>query len=68
MREWLIENGFQGKDGEQVPEMTPDRVEMIASRYRELYEKITGETFDRSVESINKEEIEQKTAEFLATL
>ncbi|MEM9053343.1 MAG: phosphoribosylaminoimidazolesuccinocarboxamide synthase [Bacteroidota bacterium] len=68
VREWLIENGFQGKDGQQVPEMTPDRVEMIASRYRELYEKITGETFDRSVESITKEEIEQKTAAFLATL
>ena len=68
VREWLIENGFQGKEGQQVPEMTPDRVEMIASRYRELYEKITGETFDRSVESITKEEIEQKTAAFLATL
>lgn len=68
VREWLIENGFQGKEGQLVPEMTPDRVEMIASRYRELYEKITGEAFDRSAESLSKEEIENRTAEYLKTL
>jgi len=68
VREWLIENGFQGKEGQSVPEMTPDRVEMIASRYRELYEKITGEAFDRSAESLSKEEIENRTAEYLKTL
>jgi phosphoribosylaminoimidazole-succinocarboxamide synthase len=68
VREWLIENGFQGKDGQSVPEMTPDRVEMIASRYRELYEKITGEAFDRKAESLSKEEIENRTAEYLKTL
>jgi phosphoribosylaminoimidazole-succinocarboxamide synthase len=68
VREWLIENGFQGKEGQSVPEMTPDRVEMIASRYRELYEKITGEAFDRKAESLSKEEIENRTAEYLKTL
>jgi phosphoribosylaminoimidazole-succinocarboxamide synthase len=68
VREWLIENGFQGKEGQQVPEMTPDRVEMIAARYRELYEKITGETFDRSAESLTKKEVEDRTTEYLKTL
>jgi phosphoribosylaminoimidazole-succinocarboxamide synthase len=65
VREWLIENGFQGKEGQQVPEMTPDRVEMIAARYRELYERITGEKFDRGAEKLTKEEIEKRTTEYL---
>jgi phosphoribosylaminoimidazole-succinocarboxamide synthase len=43
VRKWLIENGFQGKDGQQVPEMTPEVVQSISSRYIELYEQITGE-------------------------
>jgi len=68
VREWLIENGFQGKEGQSVPEMTPERVEMIAARYRELYEKITGEAFDRKAESLTKEEIERRTADYLKTL
>ncbi|WP_353132546.1 phosphoribosylaminoimidazolesuccinocarboxamide synthase [Pseudopedobacter sp.] len=45
VRRWLIENGFQGKDGQQVPEMNEERVESISERYIELYEKITGEKF-----------------------
>jgi phosphoribosylaminoimidazole-succinocarboxamide synthase len=45
VRKWLIENGFQGKDGQTVPEMTKEIVESISERYIELYEKITGETF-----------------------
>lgn len=48
VRRWLIENGFQGKDGQVIPEMTPDVVQSISARYIELYEKITGETFVRS--------------------
>ena len=51
-----------------MPEMTTERVEMIAERYRELYEKITGEAFDRSAESLTKEEIEGRTADYLKTL
>jgi Phosphoribosylaminoimidazolesuccinocarboxamide (SAICAR) synthase len=47
VREWLMENGFQGKEGQQVPEMTPAIVEGISERYIELYEHITGETFNR---------------------
>lgn len=43
VRQWLIENGFQGKDGQSVPEMTDDIVSMISGRYRELYEQVLGE-------------------------
>jgi phosphoribosylaminoimidazole-succinocarboxamide synthase len=45
VRKWLIENGFQGKEGENIPEMTPEIVNSIAERYIELYEQITGDTF-----------------------
>jgi len=45
VRKWLIENGFQGKDGQSVPEMTPAVVESISERYIELYEQITGDKF-----------------------
>ena len=45
VRRWLIENGFQGKDGQTVPVMTPEKVQSISERYIELYEKITGEAF-----------------------
>ncbi len=45
VREWLMESGFQGNKGEEIPEMTPEIVNKISQRYIELYEKITGETF-----------------------
>lgn len=45
VREWLMENNFQGKDGQVVPEMTDDIVQSISERYIELYEHITGEKF-----------------------
>ena len=45
VREWLMDNGFQGKEGQQVPEMTDEIVKSISDRYIELYEHITGETF-----------------------
>ena len=47
VREWLMENGFQGKEGQQVPEMTPAIVNSITDRYVELFEGITGDTFVR---------------------
>lgn len=46
VRQWLIENGFQGKEGQQVPEMTDPIVEGIAARYRELYSAVTGTTLE----------------------
>jgi phosphoribosylaminoimidazole-succinocarboxamide synthase len=45
VREWLMANGFQGQEGQQVPEMTPEVVKGITERYIELYENITGEKF-----------------------
>ena len=45
VRKWLIENGFQGKDGQIVPVMTPEIVQSISERYIELYEQIIGEVF-----------------------
>lgn len=45
VRQWLIENGFQGKEGQTVPEMTEEYVQSVSERYRELYEKVTGKSF-----------------------
>tara|TARA_R110001592_G_scaffold80658_6_gene240001 strand:- start:4075 stop:5019 length:945 start_codon:yes stop_codon:yes gene_type:complete len=45
VRQWLIENGFQGKDGQQIPEMTDEVVKSISDRYIELFEKVTGDKF-----------------------
>lgn len=45
VREWLMENGFQGKDGQEIPEMNEDRINQISERYIELYEQIIGEKF-----------------------
>jgi len=47
VRKWLIENGFQGKDGQVIPEMTPEIVASISERYIELYEQITGSKFEK---------------------
>jgi phosphoribosylaminoimidazole-succinocarboxamide synthase len=44
VRQWLIENGFQGKDGQRVPEMTPEIVSSISARYQELYKQVRGES------------------------
>ena len=49
VRQWLIANGFQGKEGQQVPEMTDEVVKGISDRYIELFEKITGEKFNREL-------------------
>lgn len=45
LRQWLMENNFMGKEGQQVPEMTDEVVQMVSSRYIELFEKITGNKF-----------------------
>ena len=48
VREWLMENGFQGLEGQKIPEMTDDFVKLVSDRYIELYENITGEKFQKS--------------------
>ena len=45
VRQWLISNGFQGLEGQSVPEMSDDYIESVSNRYIELYENITGDTF-----------------------
>jgi phosphoribosylaminoimidazole-succinocarboxamide synthase len=65
VREWLIAEGFMGKEGQVVPEMTDEWVETISGRYRELYERVIGapfkpeplsddETRNRIIESLRK--------------
>lgn len=54
VRQWLIENGFQGKDGQVVPEMTDAKIAEISDRYIELFEKITGMKFEKiSLDNVN---------------
>ncbi len=50
VREWLMDNGFQGKAGQQVPEMTDEIVKSISERYIELYENIVGEKFQKETD------------------
>ena len=47
VREWLMENGFQGKENQQVPEMTTEFVNSVTDRYVELFEKVSGQTFHK---------------------
>ena len=65
VREWLMDNGFSGKAGQQVPEMTPAIVESISNRYIELYEHITGETFVKEDTSDIADRIEKNIEAYL---
>lgn len=68
VREWLMDNGFQGKAGQKVPEMTDEFVNEVSGRYIELYEKITGEKFIRSDINNVPERIERNCRTFLKSL
>lgn len=60
VRQWLIENGFQGKEGQRVPEMTDAVVESISARYKELYQQVTGSTLEPLNHAVSMEQrIEQ---------
>ena len=65
VREWLMENGFQGKEGQQVPEMTPEIVEGITNRYIELFENITGEKFEKANTENIASRIEKNISDYL---
>ena len=65
VREWLMENGFQGKEGQQVPEMTDDFINLVSERYIELYENITGQTFERADVSNVPTRVETNIKKFL---
>ncbi|RSC92307.1 phosphoribosylaminoimidazolesuccinocarboxamide synthase [Tenacibaculum singaporense] len=65
VRQWLIENGFQGKEGQEIPEMSDEKVIEISNRYIELYEQITGETFVKANTENVLERIEKNVKTFL---
>ena len=68
VRQWLIENGFQGRTGEQVPEMTDAHVKTISERYIELYEHLLGKTFIPSDTTDIQERIYKNVSEYLRSL
>jgi phosphoribosylaminoimidazole-succinocarboxamide synthase len=68
VRKWLIENGFQGKDGQAVPLMTPEIINSISDRYIELYEQITGDTFVKNEANDVVKRIEQNVTTALGQL
>jgi phosphoribosylaminoimidazole-succinocarboxamide synthase len=68
VREWLMANGFQGRSGETVPEMTPELVKEISERYIELFEKITGREFVKADSMDPLRRIENNVGSFLAEL
>ncbi|MFM8372828.1 MAG: phosphoribosylaminoimidazolesuccinocarboxamide synthase [Bacteroidota bacterium] len=63
VREWLMANGFQGKDGQQMPVMPDEFVNEISERYIELYEKVTGRTFVRDMSDDPESRIERNILE-----
>jgi phosphoribosylaminoimidazole-succinocarboxamide synthase len=65
VRQWLIENGFQGKEGQQIPEMTDAVVEVISNRYIELFENITGEKFVKNPDGNSPAQMEKAVLGFL---
>ena len=65
VRQWLISNNFQGKEGQQIPNMSDDYIETVSERYIELFEQITGDTFNKvDISNIN-ERIEKNVLKFL---
>ena len=67
VREWLMENGFQGQDGQQVPEMTEEYVMSVSERYIELYEQITGEKFIKADSEDALKRVEKNINNYLST-
>ncbi len=65
VRQWLISNGFQGLEGQILPEMTDAYIETVSDRYIELYENITGETFVKADIANIQERIEKNVMEYL---
>ena len=66
VRQWLIENGFQGLEGQHIPEMSEEKIIEISDRYIELYEQITGEKFEKADLSNVESRIEENILKFLS--
>lgn len=65
VREWLMDNGFQGKDGQQMPVMPDEFVKTVSARYIELYEKVTGEAFTGTVSDDIEDRIRTNVERYL---
>ncbi len=65
VRRWLMDHGFQGKEGQSIPDMTPSYIESVSERYIELYEKIMGEDFHKADISDIANRIDQNVCAFL---
>ena len=67
VRQWLIQNGFQGLEGQSVQQMSDEYIDVVSKRYIELYENITGEKFNRADLSNMEERIQNNVLEYLKT-
>ncbi|WBL24500.1 phosphoribosylaminoimidazolesuccinocarboxamide synthase [Zunongwangia sp. HGR-M22] len=65
VRQWLIQNGFQGKEGQEVPVMSDEYIESVSERYIELYENITGEKFEKAEVSNIEKRVEENVLAYL---
>lgn len=68
VRQWLIDNNFMGKEGQQVPEMTDEYCESVSERYIELYENIVGEKFNKAEDEDIHARIEKNVSDYLNSL
>lgn len=68
VRQWLIDNNFMGKEGQQVPEMTDEYCDSVSARYIELYENIVGEKFQKAEDEDIHARIEKNVSEYLNSL
>lgn len=68
VRQWLIENGFQGKDGQQVPYMSPEYCISVSDRYIELYESIVGDKFEKTELDKLSSRIEKNVTDYLNSI
>ena len=66
VRQWLIENGFQGLEGQEIPEMSDAKIIEISNRYIELYEQIVGEPFVKAATENVLDRIEKNVNSFLS--
>ena len=65
VRQWLIENGFQGKEGQEIPEMTDEYCNSVSERYIELFEHITGDKFIKEDVTNVLERVEKNITDYL---
>ena len=68
VRKWLMENGFQGKEGQSIPELNNQFINSVSDRYIELYNSITGHAFDKADNSSIIKRVEDNVSDFLNTL